>query len=278
MSGEAFEKRRRAFEEEFFQKQSQKLVDKLRETLQKKQTREELEQITGIQDAGVLDTLMAMHLAKDTFAAFALYPLVEVAWADGTVDEKERKAFLAAAAEHGHRARQPRPRRARGVLEDHAERGHAQGLVRLGGGAQPQARRRGAQEGPRGAGPARAGRRRGERGHPRVWATRSRRTSSASSTPSRGRFRTELDPGRPAEYGGRGGPPCPTRSSRSTSIASTGKSCRGGCAPAMARWRRADARRLGSLAFRLPDGAAYTYLGRGEDGRRWCRATSRPTP
>ncbi|HEY8155253.1 MAG TPA: TerB family tellurite resistance protein [Myxococcota bacterium] len=101
MSGEAFEKRRKAFEEEFFQKQSQKLVDKLRETLQKKQTREELQQLTGIQDAGVLDTLMAMHLAKDTFAAFALYPLVEVAWADGSVDEKERKAFLAAAAEHG---------------------------------------------------------------------------------------------------------------------------------------------------------------------------------
>jgi uncharacterized tellurite resistance protein B-like protein len=101
MSNEGFEKRRKAFEEEFFQKQNQKLVDKLRSTLQKKQTREELAQLTGIQDAGVLDTLMAMNLAKDTFAAFALYPLVEVAWADGTVDEKERKAFLVAAAEHG---------------------------------------------------------------------------------------------------------------------------------------------------------------------------------
>ena len=101
MSGEGFEKRRKAFEEDFFQKQSQKLVDKLRETLHQKQTREELEQISGIHDAGVLDTLMAMHVAKDTFAAFALYPLVEVAWADGQVDEKERKAFLMAVAEHG---------------------------------------------------------------------------------------------------------------------------------------------------------------------------------
>jgi uncharacterized tellurite resistance protein B-like protein len=101
MSSEAFEKRRRAFEEDFFNKQSQKLIDKLRETLQKQQTREELEQISGIHDPAVLDTLMAMHLAKDTFAAFALYPLVEVAWADGTVDEKERKAVLVAVAEHG---------------------------------------------------------------------------------------------------------------------------------------------------------------------------------
>jgi uncharacterized tellurite resistance protein B-like protein len=101
MSGEGFDKRRKAFEEEFFQKQSQKLVDKLRETLQQKQTREELAEVTGIHDAGVLDTLMSMHIAKDTFAAFALYPLVEIAWADGRVDEKELKAFLVAAAEHG---------------------------------------------------------------------------------------------------------------------------------------------------------------------------------
>jgi uncharacterized tellurite resistance protein B-like protein len=101
MSSDPFKQREKSFEEEFFRKQERKLVDKLRETLQKKQTREELAEITGIQDPAVLDTLTAMNLAKDTFAAFALYPLVEIAWADGEVDEKERKAFLAAAAEHG---------------------------------------------------------------------------------------------------------------------------------------------------------------------------------
>jgi hypothetical protein len=101
MSSDPFKQREKSFEEEFFQKQERKLVDKLRETLQQKQTREELAEVTGIQDPSVLDTLMAMNLAKDTFAAFALYPLVEIAWADGEVDEKERKAFLAAAAEHG---------------------------------------------------------------------------------------------------------------------------------------------------------------------------------
>jgi uncharacterized tellurite resistance protein B-like protein len=101
MSSDAFKQRQKAFEEEFFQKQERKLVDKLRETLAKKQSREELEQVTGIKDAKVLDTLLAMNIAKDTFAAFALYPLVEIAWADGSVDEKERQAFLQAAAEHG---------------------------------------------------------------------------------------------------------------------------------------------------------------------------------
>jgi uncharacterized tellurite resistance protein B-like protein len=101
MSSDAFKQREKSFEAEFFQKQERKLIDKLRETLQQKQTREELEQLTGIRDPKVLDTLIAMNVAKDTFAAFALYPLVEIAWADGEVDEKERKAFLTAAAEHG---------------------------------------------------------------------------------------------------------------------------------------------------------------------------------
>jgi uncharacterized tellurite resistance protein B-like protein len=101
MSGDAFSKRRQAFEEEFFNKYNQKLVDKLRITLEKQHTREELEQLTGIHDPAVLDTLMALHVDKSTFAAFGLYPLVEVAWADGKVDEKERQAFIAAAAEHG---------------------------------------------------------------------------------------------------------------------------------------------------------------------------------
>lgn len=101
MSGDAFVKRRQAFEEEFFNKYNQKLIDKLRITLEKQHTREELEQLTGIHDPAVLDTLMALHVDKSTFAAFGLYPLVEVAWADGKVDEKERQAFIAAAAEHG---------------------------------------------------------------------------------------------------------------------------------------------------------------------------------
>jgi len=101
MSGDAFEKRRQALEEEFFNKYNQKLADKLRVALEKQHTREELEQLTGIHDAGVLDTLMALHVDKSTFAAFGLYPLVEVAWADGEVDENERAALIAAAAEHG---------------------------------------------------------------------------------------------------------------------------------------------------------------------------------
>jgi hypothetical protein len=66
-----------------------------------------LKKLTGIQDEGVIDTLVTLHVDRDTLAAFALYPLVEVAWADGKVDEAERQAFLQAAAEHGLAADSP---------------------------------------------------------------------------------------------------------------------------------------------------------------------------
>jgi uncharacterized tellurite resistance protein B-like protein len=101
MSGDAFKSRERALEEEFFAKHNRKLVDKLRQTLETKKSREELERLTGIHDDGVLDTLLGLGVDHTTFAAFGLYPLVEIAWADGEIDEKERKALLTAAAEHG---------------------------------------------------------------------------------------------------------------------------------------------------------------------------------
>ena len=101
MSKDVFEERRQGLEGEFFIHREQELIGRLRQTLAAKQTRAQLQQISGIDDDEVLDTLMSLHINGDTFAAFGLYPLVEIAWADGTVDEKEREAFLRAAAEHG---------------------------------------------------------------------------------------------------------------------------------------------------------------------------------
>jgi uncharacterized tellurite resistance protein B-like protein len=101
MTDDAFHRRRKGFEAEFFAKRDQALIEKLRAALEREHPRETLKQLTGIQDDAVVDTLVGLHVDRDTLAAFALYPLVEVAWADGAVDERERAAFLTAAAEHG---------------------------------------------------------------------------------------------------------------------------------------------------------------------------------
>ena len=107
MTRDPFQERRKAFEAEFFARREQALVTKLRRTLEQEQPRETLRQATGIDDESVLDTLVALHVDRDTLAAFALYPLVEVAWADGRVDEAEREAFMQAVAEHGLAADSP---------------------------------------------------------------------------------------------------------------------------------------------------------------------------
>lgn len=107
MSKDVFEQRRQGLESEFFIHREQELIGKLRQKLAEKHTREELRHLSGIADDEVLDTLISLHINGDTFAAFGLYPLVEVAWADGNVDDKEREAFLRAAAEHGLAAGTP---------------------------------------------------------------------------------------------------------------------------------------------------------------------------
>ena len=101
MSEDAFRRREKAFEEEFFQRKNQQLLDKLRATFERNLTREQLQAATGITDPKVLERLIALQVRGETMAAFALYPLVEVAWADGKLDRAEREAILAAAAAEG---------------------------------------------------------------------------------------------------------------------------------------------------------------------------------
>jgi tellurite resistance protein len=98
---DALHKRQRALEEEFFAKKNQQLRDKLKATFDQEVTRESLKAATGITDPAVLERLIALQLRGETMAAFWLYPLVEVAWADGKLDGKERDAILEAAVAGG---------------------------------------------------------------------------------------------------------------------------------------------------------------------------------
>jgi hypothetical protein len=101
MSEEFLGDRRKALEEEFFAKQNQRLLRQFRETMVVKAKHEALAAASGITDAAVLAQLAAVDLSSETMAALALVPLVEVAWADGTLDAKERSALLAAAEHAG---------------------------------------------------------------------------------------------------------------------------------------------------------------------------------
>lgn len=101
MSDEFLGGRRKALEESFFAKENEKLRRALREQETAKARKEALAAASGISDDTVLETLIGLDIAADTVAALALVPLVEVAWADGSIDDKERKAILVAAEQTG---------------------------------------------------------------------------------------------------------------------------------------------------------------------------------
>jgi len=86
--------RGRSMEDEFFRREDAKLLEKLRALKNTQTTRELLAKATGITNAGVLDQLMELNIGGETAAALSVLPFVEVAWADGSIDAKERAALI----------------------------------------------------------------------------------------------------------------------------------------------------------------------------------------
>ena len=93
--------REKALEELFFEKQNRKLVEQLRAEREQTEAREGLAALTGIENDALIESLVGLELRPETWAALSLLPLVEVAWADGNVDDKERQAVLSAAEANG---------------------------------------------------------------------------------------------------------------------------------------------------------------------------------
>jgi hypothetical protein len=83
-----------SLEEEFFRREDAKLLEKLRALKNAATTRDTLAQATGITNAAVLDRLIELGIGGETAAALSVLPFVEVAWADGAVDARERAALL----------------------------------------------------------------------------------------------------------------------------------------------------------------------------------------
>jgi hypothetical protein len=88
--------RKRALEEEFFRRQERSLLERMRAEHATQTARQALSQASGLKDTAVLDRLIRLGVQADTLVALGLVPLVEVAWADGTLDARERQAVVAA--------------------------------------------------------------------------------------------------------------------------------------------------------------------------------------
>ncbi len=107
MSDQLLGDRRKALEESFFAKQNAALLEKMRAESEAVSAKEALAKISGIDDDEILKKLAELGIQADAWAAVSLVPLVEVAWADGKVDDSERQAVLSAAEAHGIDADHP---------------------------------------------------------------------------------------------------------------------------------------------------------------------------
>jgi len=102
-----FKERERSLEEEYFRKHDAKLIEKLRERGKLAEITEALAVKLQIDDPALLRRIMDLGVTLDTGAAFLLAPLVQVAWAEGGVTDRERETVLRIATERGVDASSP---------------------------------------------------------------------------------------------------------------------------------------------------------------------------
>ena len=86
--------RGRSLEDEFFRREDKRLMAQLEALRAAEATREALGKASGITKPAVLDKLIELGIRAETVAALSIVPLVEVAWADGGIDDKERRAVV----------------------------------------------------------------------------------------------------------------------------------------------------------------------------------------
>jgi hypothetical protein len=85
----------------FFHAHDQKLLNEFRQRMEKMDRRTQLAAVCGVHDEAVLDRLIELNISPETLAAIHVVPLVQVAWADGSVEPKERAAIIQAARDSG---------------------------------------------------------------------------------------------------------------------------------------------------------------------------------
>jgi hypothetical protein len=88
-------------EEEYFHRKQQELIEKMRIAAENAAQRHALAEATNVTDDAVLDTMLELGFDRDTVTLLHLVPLVQVAWSEDLVTDKERKKIHALAKLRG---------------------------------------------------------------------------------------------------------------------------------------------------------------------------------
>lgn len=100
-NNELFGDRRRAHEDEYFHRQERELMEKLRQRSLEDATRQRLAERSGVADEEILRDLQALGYTPETVMLLHLVPLLQMAWAEGSVSSQERDLILEAARSRG---------------------------------------------------------------------------------------------------------------------------------------------------------------------------------
>ena len=98
---DALSTRGRALEEQYFHKQELELIEKLRRRGQDERERRRLSEGTGVADEEILQDLLALGYTPETVMLLHVVPLVQIAWAEGSVSKSERRLIVEAARARG---------------------------------------------------------------------------------------------------------------------------------------------------------------------------------
>ena len=96
-----FAERGRSLEEEYFRKREQELIEKLRQRAETDAERQRLGEQAGVADEEILQDLQALGYTAETVTLLHLVPLVQMAWAEGNVSDRERDLIREAARARG---------------------------------------------------------------------------------------------------------------------------------------------------------------------------------
>jgi hypothetical protein len=98
---DAFAERGRSLEEEYFHRKEKEVIEKMRVRAADEEQRRRLGQQVGVADEEVLRDLQDLGYTPETVMMLYLVPVIQTAWAEGGVSQKERDLIVKAARSRG---------------------------------------------------------------------------------------------------------------------------------------------------------------------------------
>ena len=98
---DAFAKRGRALEEEYFRKKDRELIEKIRQAAATAQARTDLGRKAGLDDPQLVQELQDLGFTPDTVGLLPLVPIIQMAWAEGGITQAERELIVRLARSRG---------------------------------------------------------------------------------------------------------------------------------------------------------------------------------